>query len=145
MCEMEDIKEKALDAWLQLLTAVNTERIVTNMTFNEAVVCNILNRNKEQVFTATELCNKMKMQKSLMNRTLTSMEEKGWISRIRSTLDKRQVFVKWNEQANAIYEKEHEAVLNLVDRILSKVGYEKANEVIQMFSLIASVAQGEIQ
>ena len=142
---MEDVKEKALDAWLQLLTAVNTERIVTNMTFNEAVVCNILNRNKEQVFTATELCNKMKMQKSLMNRTLTSMEEKGWISRIRSTLDKRQVFVKWNEQANAIYEKEHEAVWNLVDRILSKVGYEKANEVIQMFSLIASVAQGEIQ
>lgn len=142
---MEDIKEKALDAWLQLLTAVNTERIVTSMTFNEAVVCNILNRNKEKVFTATELCNKMKMQKSLMNRTLTSMEEKGWISRIRSTLDKRQVFVKWNEQANAIYEKEHEAVLNLVDRILSKVGYEKANEVIQMFSLIASVAQGEIQ
>ena len=142
---MEDIKEKALDAWLQFLTAVNTERIVTSMTFNEAVVCNILNRNKEKVFTATELCNKMKMQKSLMNRTLTSMEEKGWISRIRSTLDKRQVFVKWNEQANAIYEKEHEAVLNLVDRILSKVGYEKANEVIQMFSLIASVAQGEIQ
>ena len=142
---MEDIKEKALDAWLQLLTAVNTERIVTSMTFNEAVVCNILNRNKEKVFTATELCNKMKMQKSLMNRTLTSMEEKGWISRIRSTLDKRQVFVKWNEQANAIYEKEHQAVLNLVDRILSKVGYEKANEVIQMFSLIASVAQGEIQ
>ena len=37
---MEDIKEKALDAWLQLLTAVNTERIVTSMTFNEAVVCN---------------------------------------------------------------------------------------------------------
>lgn len=142
---MEDIKEKALDAWLQLITAINTERIVTSMTFNEAVVCNILNRNKEQVFTATELCNKMKMQKSLMNRTLTSMEEKGWISRIRSTLDKRQVFVKWNEQANAIYEKEHQAVLNLVDRILSKVGYEKANEVIQMFSLIASVAQGEIQ
>ena len=142
---MEDVKEKALDAWLQLITAVNTERIVTNMTFNEAVVCNILNRNKEKVFTATELCNKMKMQKSLMNRTLTSMEEKGWISRIRSTLDKRQVFVKWNEQANAIYEKEHETVLNLVDRILSKVGYEKANEVIQMFSLIASVAQGEIQ
>ena len=142
---MEDIKEKALDAWLQLLTAVNTERIVTSMTFNEAVVCNILSRNKEHIFTATELCNKLKMQKSLMNRTLTNMEDKGWISRIRSTLDKRQVFVKWNEQANAIYEKEHEAVLNLVDRILSKVGYEKANEVIQMFSLIASVAQGEIQ
>ena len=142
---MEDVKEKALDAWLQLITAINTERIVTSMTFNEAVVCNILNRNKEQDFTATELCNKMKMQKSLMNRTLTSMEEKGWISRIRSTLDKRQVFVKWNEQANAIYEKEHQAVLNLVDRILSKVGYDKANEVIQMFSLIASVAQGEIQ
>ncbi len=142
---MEDIKEKVLDAWLQLITAVNTERIVTNMTFNEAVLCNILSRDKEQVYTATELCNKMKMQKSLMNRTLTSMEEKGWISRIRSTLDKRQVFVKWNEQANAIYEKEHQAVLNLVDRILSKIGYEKANEVIQMFSLIASVAQKEIQ
>ena len=142
---MEDVKEKVLDAWLQLITAVNTERVVSNMTFNEAVLCNILSRNKERTFTATELCNKMKMQKSLMNRTLTSMEEKGWISRIRSTLDKRQVFVKWNEQANTIYEKEHQAVLNLVDRILSNIGYEKANEVIQMFSLIASVAQREIQ
>ena len=142
---MEDVKEKVLDAWLQLLTSINTERVVSSMTFNEAVLCNILSRNKNQLFTATELCNKVKMQKSLMNRTLTSMENKGWISRIRSTLDKRQIFVKWNEEANAFYKKEHEAVLDLIDRILSKIGYEKANEVIQMFSMITKVAQQEIK
>lgn len=142
---MEDVKEKVLDAWLQLLTSINTERVVSSMTFNEAVLCNILSRNKNRLFTATELCNKVKMQKSLMNRTLTSMENKGWISRIRSTLDKRQIFVKWNEEANAFYKKEHEAVLDLIDRILSKIGYEKANEVIQMFSMITKVAQQEIK
>ena len=142
---MEDVKEKVLDAWLQLLTSINTERIVSSMTFNEAVLCNILSRDKGKVFTATELCNKVKMQKSLMNRTLTNMENKGWISRIRSTLDKRQIFVKWNEEANAFYQKEHQAVLDLIDRILSKIGYDKANEVIQMFSMITSVAQQEIK
>ena len=142
---MEDIKEKVLDAWLGLLTSINTERIVSSMTFNEAILCNILSRSKDKVFTATELCNKLKMQKSLMNRTLTSMEDKGWISRIRSTLDKRQVFVKWNEEASALYQKEHEAVLDLIDRILSKIGYDKANEVIQMFSMITSIAQQEIK
>ena len=142
---MEDIKEKVLDAWLQLLTSINTERIVSSMTFNEALLCNILSRNKEHIFTATELCNKVKMQKSLMNRTLTNMEDKGWISRIRSTMDKRQVFVKWNEEASALYQKEHKAVLDLIDRILSKIGYDKANEVIQMFATIASIAQQEIK
>ena len=142
---MEDIKEKVLDAWLHLLTSVNSERVVNSMTFNEALLCNILSRNKDHIFTATELCNKVKMQKSLMNRTLTNMEDKGWISRIRSTMDKRQIFVKWNEEASALYQKEHKAVLDLIDRIMSKIGYEKANEMIQMFASIASVAQQEIK
>ena len=46
---MKDTNEKILDAWVQLIMAVNSERLVTDMPFNEAVICNLLYRNKENL------------------------------------------------------------------------------------------------
>ena len=53
---MKDTNEKILDAWVQLIMAVNSERLVTDMPFNEAVICNLLYRNKDLKMTATDLC-----------------------------------------------------------------------------------------
>ena len=78
---MKDTNEKILDAWVQLIMAVNSERLVTDMPFNEAVICNLLYRNKDLKMTATDLCEITGMQKSQMNRTLTAMESKDIIIR----------------------------------------------------------------
>ena len=137
--------EKILNAWLKLSTTICNERIVSELPYNETMICSILHHNAsedpEKKITATDLCEKMNMQKSQMNRTLNTMEQKGLIFRKRSEKDKRQVFVTMNMEKAGIYKKKHEKILKFVDSIMEKVGKDKAEEIIQMFTLITSKAK----
>ena len=142
---MQNINEKVLNAWLKLSTTICNERIVSELPFNESFICGILHHNAtenpEHKITATELCEQTSMQKSQMNRTLNSLEEKGLIFRKRSEKDKRQVFVSINMDNAGIYEHQHKKVLEFVDAVLDKVGKEKAEEIIQLFTLISNKAK----
>lgn len=142
---MGDINERLLDAWLSLSTSINNERLVSDMTYNESLICNLLYRNQinhpEKDLTATDLCNKTKMLKSQMNRTLNSLEEKKIVVRERSKIDKRKVFIKFNmEQANA-YKNQHLKILKLVDTVIEKFGKEKAVEIVNIFNEISEIAE----
>ena len=146
---MQNINEKVLSAWLKLSTAICNERIVSELPYNESLVCGILHENAvehpEEKITATDLCEKTNMQKSLMNRTLNSLEEKGLIFRKRSEKDKRQVFVSMNMENAEVYERQHKNILRVVDEIVEKVGKEKAEEIIQLFTLITNKAKEVIE
>ena len=76
-----------------------------------------------------------------MNRTLNSMEKKGLIFRRRSEKDKRQVYVSMNMENAEVYERQHKNILKVVDSMLEKVGKEKAEEIIQLFTLISNKAK----
>lgn len=86
------MNEELLEAWLRLSTILCNDRIVSEMPYNEALICNILYRRQRQdkkgTTTATDLCRQTKMLKSQMNRTLQSMEDKKIITRRRSDTDK---------------------------------------------------------
>ncbi len=142
---MQNINEKVLNAWLKLSTAICNERIVSELPYNESLVCGILHENAvdhpEKKITATDLCEKTNMQKSLMNRTLNSLEEKGLIFRKRSEKDKRQVFVSMNMENAEVYERQHKNILRVVDEIVEKVGKEKADEIVSLFTLISNKAK----
>ena len=75
---------------------------------------------------------------ALVINTLNSMEEKGLIFRKRSEKDKRQVFVSINMENAEVYERQHKNVLNFVDQVLEKVRNDKAEEIIQLFTLISN-------
>lgn len=142
---MDKLNEKLLDAWVRVSLAVNSERVVSEMPYNESVVCNILYRNeretKESRITATDLCNRTKILKSQMNRILNSLEGKGFITRERSAKDKRQVFVKFNMDKADLYVKQHAKILKLVDAFIEKFGKEKAVEIIDIFNGISDLAE----
>ena len=120
---MSNLNEQILDAWIQLTTV------------------RILSERGEKNITATYLCELTKMQKSQMNRTLTSMEEKGWIERKRSEEDKRQIFVTLNEEQSAFYREQHEHVLKVVEKLIACIGEEKATQALELFTLISKIAE----
>lgn len=144
---MKNLNEEVLDAWLQLSTAISNAKLVSDMPYNEALICNLLyNSQKQQPdmpLTATDLCKKTQMLKSQMNRTLQSMEDKGIIQRMRSTQDKRQVFVKLNVDSPA-FMAQHEKSLLLIDSMIEKTGEERAGQIAQLFTEIAILAQETI-
>jgi DNA-binding MarR family transcriptional regulator len=141
------LNEVLLGAWLKISTAINNSRLVSEMSYNESLICNILYRNATEnpdvLLTATDLCTETKILKSQMNRILTQLEEKNLITRERSTQDRRKVYVcLTNEQSNA-YLKQHEQIIKLLDDIIAKLGEEKTLEIIEVLNGISDVA-GEI-
>ena len=146
---MQNMNEKILNAWLKLSTSICNERIVSELPYNESLICGILHKNAkeqpEQKITATDLCEKTNIQKSQMNRILNTLEEKGLIFRKRSEKDKRQVYVSINMENAEVYERQHKNILRVVDEIVEKVGKEKAEEIIQLFTLISNKAREVIK
>ena len=142
---MQNINEKILGAWLKLSTSICNERIVSELPYNESLICGILHRNAkdhpEIKITATDLCEKTNIQKSQMNRILNTLEDKGLIFRRRSEKDKRQVYVSMNMENAEVYERQHKNILRVVDEIIEKVGKEKADEIVQLFTLISNKAK----
>ena len=142
---MSNINEKVLEAWIDMIMSVGSEHLVLKMPYNEAIICNILYNRKDQTTTATDLCRITKMQKSQMNRTLTSLERKGLIERSRSKNDKREIQITLLNNGTDLYQDVHRDNVELVDKILSRVGEDRAQEIIDLFSLIASIAKDEIK
>lgn len=133
--------EQVLEAWLQMTTVINNERITPDLPYNESMICRYLYQNQDLNVTATDLCNYMRMQKSQMNRTLTSMEKKKLITRIRSEKDTRKIYITLNDSMIRIYKKQHEKILKIVDELFDKIGYERQPEVIELFDLITQTRQ----
>lgn len=141
------LNEVLLGAWLKISTAINNSRLVSEMSYNESLICNILYRNAteypDQKLIATDLCAETKILKSQMNRILTQLEEKNLITRERSLEDKRKIYVcLTSEQSNA-YLKQHAQILKLLDDIIEKLGEEQTKEIICTLNGISNVA-GEI-
>ena len=141
---MEATREEVLKGWLKLSMAINNERLVSGLPYNEFLICGILYRNqkseKPEELTATDMCNATKILKSQMNRTLNSLEKKGLIERTRSEKDKRQVYVSFRMERADVYEKEHERLLNFVDELMDRIGWEHSEEIVKLFHLIAKMA-----
>lgn len=140
-----DLNETLLTAWLRLSTSIHNSRLVSELTYNESLICNLLYENSllqnAKKLTATDLCQKTKILKSQMNRTLNHLEELGIISRERSSQDKRRVFITMNKEHASKYNKQHESILALLDRIITKLGQENAAQTVEILNTISDVAE----
>ena len=58
------LNEALLGAWLKITTVINNSRLVSEMSFNESLICNVLYRHSlarpEQTLTATDYARKQK-------------------------------------------------------------------------------------
>lgn len=141
---MSEMNESLLNAWLRLSTSVNNARLVSEMTYNESLICNILyNHSKASdgtIITATDLCNFTNMLKSQMNRTLNQLEKKNLITRERSTADKRQICITMNLEQCHTYENQHRKILNILDTVIDYLGEEKTQQTIETLNQISAMA-----
>lgn len=141
---MDNLNEALLEAWLRVSTSVNNSRLVSELSFNESLICNLLYKNMQehsaQQLTATDLCAETKMQKSLMNRTLNQLEAKGMITKERSAKDKRRIHIYLNLEQIRNYELQHEKILSLINDIILELGEEQTLTAITTLNSIAQAA-----
>ena len=144
-----ELSEALLGAWLHLSTSVNNQRIVSKLSYNESLVCNLLYHNHRDEatapLTATQLCQKTKMLKSQMNRTLNQLESRDMIRRERSSADRRVVFIRLNPAALKDYVKQHESIIAILNSIIAELGSEKTKETIAILENICDIADNLFQ
>lgn len=140
---MDNLHESLLNSWLRLSTSINNARLVSEMTYNESLICNILynqSKTNSSPITATELCQITNMLKSQMNRTLTHLENKNMITRERSEVDKRQILITMNLEQCHTYEKQHAQILKILDAVIANLGEEKTLNTIHTLNQISDIA-----
>ena len=131
---MSQPSEEAIAAWMQLIAAVENRRVVSGLSFNEALVCNLLARRREEggCLTASELRLKTRILKFQMNAILRSLERRGVISRQQSRQDRRQIEIRLLPEGSASYEAAHRRVLALARRLVDAMGEEPVRQLIPL-------------
>ena len=127
MEERRNAQEQLLEAWMAMEVCIRGNRLLSEFSMNEMMVCNTLYRQLQTggaPVTATDLCQQTQLLKSQMNRLLSGMEYDGLIRRERNPADKRESYVYLREDAIPRYLKEHDHVLNIVAAVCSALGEE---------------------
>lgn len=116
--------EMLLEAWIHMEMSIRGNRILSDYSFNEMVICHILIRSADdgRQLTATQLGQEMHLLKSQMNHLLTSMEENGYIRRVRSDTDRRKVYIEIREAGRQRYDAEHQRILQIMGALSDGMG-----------------------
>lgn len=140
--EAHILQEELLHAWMQMSVFIRGNRLLTDFSFNEIMICGLLFRQQESgatPLTATELGEQTNLLKSQINHILTQMEQRGWIERIRSTSDKRVIYVHLSELGRESYLKEHANVLKILNTVHRELGSEKTLELTTLLNQATAV------
>lgn len=143
----QNLGEDLLRAWLELTATIWTRDLVSGLTFNEAVVCNLISHQMEQTpeapVTATYLCEKTNMRKSQMNQVLTSLEAQGYLCRTRSESDRRRVALVLTDEGKKAYDASHEKASRLLQAVVERLGPEAACQ-LKDYMILANVTVQEV-
>lgn len=135
------LNEELLFTWLQLGNVIDNQRLVSGMSFNEAMVCGLLVRAQRAggSLTASELCAQTRILKSQMNVILRSLEREGLLLRQRSQTDLRRIELRLSPEGLERYSDAHRRVLVLVDRLISAMGEDAVRTLIPLLRQVVEV------
>ncbi len=135
MTNATELGEKLIDAWVQLTGALKNSRITHGLNYNEAIVMLVAyNRYREDgegLVSFKEIVSQTRMLKSLVNRTIGSLEKKGLLERCDGK-DRRATFVRPVKNRLDAFLAVHDRSLALAHAIAGIIGEEDANAFVRL-------------
>ena len=96
--------------------------------------------------TATDLIRRTRLLKSQMNKILTSLESRGFITRTRAEMDKRMIYIHLTQEGIDAYLEEHKSVDAILSQLVTKIGTERAllvaRELGEITEILDSIVSG---
>jgi len=127
----EQRQEELLQSWIDMSLRIRGNRLVSGFSFNEIVICRILYTEQLQggsPVTAADLCRRMQLLKSQINKILTSMEKRELIERVRSESDHRKMEIRLRPEAARGYVAAHARILKIMDHVSEFLGQEHTQQ-----------------
>lgn len=136
----EQQKLRLLQAWVRLSATLKSSRITKGLQYNESIVMLLLYERYTAdgvgMVSMKEIASETKMLKSLVNRTINSLEEKGLVARCDSGSDKRVIYVRCIHEKLDTFMEVHNSSLEIAQKIISIIGPEDADAFIRIVDKI---------
>lgn len=133
---MEELCERMLEAWIEVNGMLKDSRITQGLTYNEAIVMRLVygqyRADGVGRVAAGQIARETNMLKSLVNRTVGALCDRGYLLRERGGRDGRNVFVRPVESRLEDFLAVHRRSLALVEQIIGVVGREDAQSFVRM-------------
>ena len=122
--------EQLLQSWVRLSAILKNTRITKGLVYNEAIVMLMVYKKYREdkcgKISLKEIVESTNMLKSLVNRTVNSLVEKGLLLRCEGEGDKRVAYVKCVEEKLDVFLEVHNSSLALANGIIDIIGEEDA-------------------
>lgn len=149
------LEEELLAVWLRLTSVIDNQRLAVTHTsegqealpFNEAMVCGLLARAQEAgaCLTASDLCRQTCILKSQMNAILRSLERKGFVSRCKSSRDRRRIELRLLPEGEALYRQSHRRSIAIVSGLIGRLGTEDARALLALLRRTVDIFEDQQQ
>ncbi len=130
------LAEQLLGAWVKLTAMVKNSRITKGLAYNEAIVMLLLyNRYQEDgvgLISMKDITTETKMLKSLVNRTVNALEEKGLLERCTAEGDKRMTYVRCIKERLDPFLLVHNSSLHLAEDMIEIIGEADAKAIFRI-------------
>ncbi len=130
------LDEQLLAAWVRLTGVIKNSRITKGLAYNEAIIMLLLyNRflkDGDGLVSIKEITRETKMLKSLVNRTINTLEEKGLLERRQIPGDKRMVYVRCIKEKLNVFLAVHNTSLHLAQNLIDIIGEEDARAFVRI-------------
>lgn len=139
-----DLNERIVLSWVQLSAILKNSRITQGMPYNEAIVMLLLYHEYKSTGNArlplSTVIAKTKMLKSLANRTINSLETKGFLIKAENPEDKRAIDLVAIPERAELFMDVHKRSLLIADEIRNTIGNEDAETFIRIVNKIVSLS-----
>ncbi len=130
--------EELIKAWVNLSGIIKNCRVTKGLMYNEAIVMMVVyskyQKDSKGIVSIKEITTITKMLKSLVNRTVNSLEKKGLLERCddKNSPDKRMVYVKIVENKLDTYLSVHNGSISIAENIIKIIGNDDADALIRL-------------
>ena len=137
-----NLQNNLILSWVKLSGIIKNNRITTGLKYNEAIVMLILYSSylKDGVglVSVQDIIKETGMLKSLVNRTLGNLEQKGLIEYSIGTSDRRTRMVKCVKEQLDVFLSVHNSSLGVSQSIIDIIGEQDAATFINIVDKLAT-------
>lgn len=137
-----NLQNNLILSWVKLSGIIKNNRITTGLKYNEAIVMLILYSSylKDGVglVSVQDIIKETGMLKSLVNRTLGNLEQKGLIEYSIGTSDRRTRMVKCVKEKLDVFLSVHNSSLGVSQSIIDIIGEQDAATFINIVDKLAT-------
>lgn len=134
---MEDKSLALIQAWVQLSGILKNSRFTKELSYNEAIIMLQLYEAGGRPVSIRDITAKTHMLKSLVNRTINSVEEKGLLVRCEAEGDRRVGYVRCVEERMEVFLQVHNASMDIAKNISRIIGQEDTDAFIRIVDKLA--------